>query len=244
MKHLHILICDRESWEKLKKVAAKQSRIKWIVPKQALPGDKAILFFPHQGFFGEGKILSAPTQTFFHKKPAYSSVIGCLLPFPNTIPIKPLKEKFSEWAWIRFPRTYTTVHGTFAEEVLKFLTEFSSQIFSETKSVLEGIEYETKVFRKTRSNRLRLEALIKAGGKCEACGFDYSVLLDGRGISVLQVHHRKQLSLSKTPRLTTVKDLAVLCANCHCLIHANVKKAMPVEKLARYWKKLQVSYPR
>jgi predicted HNH restriction endonuclease len=56
-------------------------------------------------------------------------------------------------------------------------------------------------------------------------------VLDGRGVRVLQVHHRKQLSAREAPSITKLGDLAVVCANCHLLLHLDPKNALKVEKL-------------
>ena len=45
------------------------------------------------------------------------------------------------------------------------------------------------------------------------------------------MHHRRQIAASKVPRVTSVDDLAVVCATCHALIHANPRQATPVEGL-------------
>lgn len=47
----------------------------------------------------------------------------------------------------------------------------------------------------------------------------------------LQVHHRNQLALEDEPVVTKTADLAVVCANCHMLIHFDPKKALQVEVL-------------
>jgi predicted HNH restriction endonuclease len=47
----------------------------------------------------------------------------------------------------------------------------------------------------------------------------------------LQVHHREQLSTRDAPSLTKVKDLAVVCANCHLRLHLDPKNAMSVKDL-------------
>lgn len=56
-------------------------------------------------------------------------------------------------------------------------------------------------------------------------------MLNRDGVHVLQVHHRRQLAASKAPRVTSLKDLAVVCANCHALIHMDPKRALKVETL-------------
>lgn len=103
------------------------------------------------------------------------------------------------------------------------------------EGVLEGIARETVVLSRSRSAVLRKEALKISGGLCACCGVDFSLVLDGMGLRALQVHHRRQLALRETPGVTTVADLAVVCANCHAIIHTNPKKAIPVEELRQLW---------
>jgi hypothetical protein len=98
-------------------------------------------------------------------------------------------------------------------------------------AALEGLMTETVRYSRRRSGLLRAEALRRAGGVCAACGRQYSTYLDGLGERVLQVHHRRQLAATDVPRLTRSSDLAVLCANCHALVHSNPQRSLPVERL-------------
>lgn len=102
-------------------------------------------------------------------------------------------------------------------------------------SILEGIARELTVMARSRSRKLRDLALRRSHGVCEACGTDFSVLLGGKGTHVLQVHHRRQLALQDAPKLTGPDDLAVVCANCHAIIHADLLSAMSVEALRDQW---------
>jgi len=60
---------------------------------------------------------------------------------------------------------------------------------------------------------------------------DFSCVLGGIGRAVLEVHHRKQLSSYDVPTVTSIHDLAVVCSNCHALIHSDAKAAFTVEAL-------------
>jgi len=104
------------------------------------------------------------------------------------------------------------------------------------EGVVEGIARESIVLSRTRSATLRREALRLSRGVCEGCGVDFSLVLNGRGLRALQVHHKKQLALRETPEATSLTDLAVVCANCHAIIHTDPKEAMPVEMLAEAWR--------
>jgi hypothetical protein len=96
---------------------------------------------------------------------------------------------------------------------------------------MEGLVREVTVLSRVRNGALRHEALKHAKGICEVCTTNFSEVLGGLGVRALQVHHRQQLALEDIPRLTRLEDLAVVCANCHALIHMNPKHAHTVEEL-------------
>jgi 5-methylcytosine-specific restriction protein A len=98
---------------------------------------------------------------------------------------------------------------------------------------IEGTRIELTTYVRGRSRKLRDQALQGSKGVCEACQVDFTNILDGNGVKVLEVHHRKQLSEYDAPELTQLKDLAVICANCHRLIHAKHEKPMNVETLRK-----------
>ena len=102
-------------------------------------------------------------------------------------------------------------------------------------SVMEGIAREATIITRRWNRSLRDGALERSGGFCAACGQNFSQILCGRGMRALQVHHKRQLSLEEDPVETTLEDLAVVCANCHAIIHADPKSALPIEDLQRLW---------
>ena len=113
----------------------------------------------------------------------------------------------------------------------KFLRSGVHPVLSFPEAAVEGARTEIKTYSRGRSRRLRDGALQDSKGVCEACCVDYNGLLDGKGVRVLQVHHRQQLGATDKPRLTRATQLAVLCANCHCLVHMNPRKALSVQTL-------------
>jgi predicted HNH restriction endonuclease len=58
---------------------------------------------------------------------------------------------------------------------------------------------------------------------CEVpgCGFDFEVVYGDLGRGFAEVHHLKPLAELDSPVYTTLGDLAVVCANCHRMIHRN-----------------------
>lgn len=54
---------------------------------------------------------------------------------------------------------------------------------------------------------------------CEVCGFDFAQNYSERGKGFIECHHKKPLSDLKPGTETKLSDLALLCSNCHRMIH-------------------------
>lgn len=102
-----------------------------------------------------------------------------------------------------------------------------------TDSDIEGIRYEIITMTASRSRRLRDKAFQRAKGICAVCERDFTKLLSGRGIRVLQVHHKRMLSKTESETQTRLEDLVVVCANCHLLLHLDVKRSLTVPQLKK-----------
>lgn len=63
---------------------------------------------------------------------------------------------------------------------------------------------------------------------CEVCGFDFQQVYGERGSGYAEVHHVLPLHVSG-PVKNRTSDLAVLCANCHRMIHRGKQWLTPVE---------------
>ncbi len=79
----------------------------------------------------------------------------------------------------------------------------------------------------------KLERRKETGGAltCEVCDFDFSAFYGDRGDGFAECHHKIPLAESGSTK-TRVQDLAVLCANCHRMIHVR-KPTLSVEELKR-----------
>lgn len=54
---------------------------------------------------------------------------------------------------------------------------------------------------------------------CEKCGFDFSEKYGERGANFIEVHHTKAIAKRKKNEQTKIEDLAMLCSNCHSVVH-------------------------
>ncbi|MEU1347577.1 HNH endonuclease [Streptomyces sp. NPDC005795] len=79
----------------------------------------------------------------------------------------------------------------------------------------------------------KIDAVMRQGLRvaCEACGFDYEQVYGDRGRGYIECHHVVPLHEVGEGR-TKLKDLALICANCHRMIHRRAPWPTPRELLA------------
>jgi len=56
---------------------------------------------------------------------------------------------------------------------------------------------------------------------CEVCGFSFSRAYGNAASDYCEVHHLLPLSDVEDSTITRIRDLAILCANCHRVVHLN-----------------------
>jgi hypothetical protein len=85
---------------------------------------------------------------------------------------------------------------------------------------------ETSFFLRNRS--LVKKAKQKYGAACQCCGFAFPQKYGAIGDGFIECHHLKPLSerygQAQAPAQTSINDVAVLCANCHRMIHRMMHK--------------------
>ena len=65
---------------------------------------------------------------------------------------------------------------------------------------------------------------LKETGKlaCEVCAFDFAATYGGLGEGFAECHHRKPVATLCEGETTRFEDLAIVCANCHRMLHRDV----------------------
>jgi 5-methylcytosine-specific restriction enzyme A len=82
--------------------------------------------------------------------------------------------------------------------------------------------------RKLRQRKLDATRRVGRPIACEVCGFDFALTYGDRGKGYIECHHIVPLHVSG-PGRTRLSDLALLCANCHRMVHSRAPWLTPLE---------------
>ncbi|MYX34386.1 MULTISPECIES: HNH endonuclease [unclassified Streptomyces] len=76
----------------------------------------------------------------------------------------------------------------------------------------------------------KIDSVLRKGGSlaCEACRFDFEEVYGERGAGYIECHHVVPLHKAGEGR-TKLSDLALICANCHRMIHRQAPWPTPAE---------------
>jgi 5-methylcytosine-specific restriction protein A len=76
------------------------------------------------------------------------------------------------------------------------------------------------------------EHVLKETSKllCEVCNFDFATTYGDLGVGFAECHHTKPLSTFQPNDKTKLSDLAIVCANCHRMLHQG-KELTSIEEL-------------
>jgi predicted HNH restriction endonuclease len=102
---------------------------------------------------------------------------------------------------------------------------------------IEGRQYLAAHLHRERRPELvkaKKDVVLKATGTlaCEVCGFDFASKYGPLGDGYCEVHHRVGLGDGGEKKVS-LRDLAILCSNCHRMIHRTGKPMLSVEEFLR-----------
>jgi hypothetical protein len=140
----------------------------------------------------------------------------------------PAGRQFRRWArrsngrgrsWPGLLRDYHEIVGRRAKEALVpdvelewFEGEQQARFVKHRRRELRGRK--AKILEALRNNKGRLPCEVPG------CGFDFQKVYGSLGAGFAIVHHKRSLaSLDKDGDVISTKDLAIVCANCHAMIH-------------------------
>lgn len=88
--------------------------------------------------------------------------------------------------------------------------------------------------RNTTIIRSKKDYALRCYGKliCEACEFDFQHFYGDIGRGFIECHHRVPLANIKVSTKTTLNDLALVCSNCHRMLHREIS-TLTIDELKR-----------
>ena len=136
--------------------------------------------------------------------------------------------KLSKRVGDSFHKRFVTGAKRLALKLQAILEAIPEPFVASARSVKEGKKRLTTHMRRERASNLskskKLQDYAENQGRliCGACGISSKALhIDPEvGLKSFEAHHTKPLSRSKGERITSLRDLTIVCANCHRMIHS------------------------
>lgn len=139
------------------------------------------------------------------------------------------KEIFDEFSSIKqeLNKIATLIKSTIEDKTLNYKLYKIQDEEDEQTQVKEGqVIYKLHKFRgrNPKINRNKKEKYFKENGKldCEVCGFDFYKTYGEIGKGLIECHHKKPLYDFDGESFTTLDDLALVCSNCHQMLHRSI----------------------
>lgn len=165
----------------------------------------------------------------FRNSPGVSLKVSNFAALDPDTPIKgmPHGGRGDREVWEEFANDRVRLRATAAAIRANLTTISADEARAEEPEISEAEEGRvlSRVHRiRERNTKLRAvrcaRALEEAGSlACEACGFDFEAIYGNRGRSFIECHHVKPVSELLPGVKTSIEDLALLCSNCHRMIH-------------------------
>jgi 5-methylcytosine-specific restriction protein A len=139
---------------------------------------------------------------------------------------------------ILFAQAYDNRNGATISEIENHFREAVTEQSDDISLDIIAIEGEanlvTHLVRERNAELVnkKKSAVLAAEGKlsCEVCSFDFSIAYGNLGQGFCEVHHLNPIGARVESSQTPLSELAILCANCHSMIH-RTNPMWPPEKL-------------
>lgn len=155
--------------------------------------------------------------------------------------------KDEEIVWNEFsgdPVRLAQVAGAIRKAVLT-ATDPALPLQDEDDQLAEAAEGKvlTRLHRSRERNRKLVETKKKRGlaqtGRlvCEVCDFDFAERYGERGRGFIEAHHTKPVHTLSEDGKTKLEDLALVCSNCHRMIHSS-RPWLSIEELRKVTRRI------
>jgi hypothetical protein len=105
--------------------------------------------------------------------------------------------------------------------IISLVDDFEPIAIEGQGKLAEHMRYErdNKLIRAIKDNAIKINPMLN----CEVCGFSFFERYGQLGQGFIEAHHKKPLSETKE-RITTKDDIALVCSNCHKMIHKGISQ--------------------
>jgi hypothetical protein len=194
----------------------------WKIPQAARPGDLIIIYRHGPGFQrfeGEGRLLATPRRD---QEGNMLGRIGKLRNFPNPVSLSIARNQFPN-PFLKGFRSTLEVPPSIADDFIAFLRgdvasgDVDQEFFEGERRLRQHVyrERNRALIQKKRDEVLAATRELR----CEACRFSFEEMYGKLGSGFCEVHHLVPLSELTSRRSIKTIELAVVCSNCHRMIH-------------------------
>lgn len=215
------------SGKTLGQIIASKRAWRWAIHSKARAGDYVLLYFsrPRSALVASG-IVAADARK--DAGSGYSALIHQLELLSAAVTIDDLRQTFHSWRYWKRPQVNIQVPEAHSGALWSLLdlaarrTAKSAAIDESIGGAREG-DRRWKRHVRERSSKLRnakVRQLLANSGSlaCQACDFDFAKVFGEVGDGFCEVHHNRPLS-GRGPSITRLRELTILCSNCHRMIH-------------------------
>ena len=107
------------------------------------------------------------------------------------------------------------------EERMDKIREMESKTRKENNGieVEEGKRYESEIIFRSRNRTLVEAKKMNSDYRCEVCGMMFKEVYGKIGDGYIIAHHKNPIGNIEKTATTTLDDIALVCANCHAMLH-------------------------
>lgn len=157
------------------------------------------------------KVFSSPDKLNFYK-PNRGKVCPISL-LSNTATDKQIQNEI----WNLFQGQFVKKINLTSDIDNQYIQPNYDQLFNEGKIIKSLKEHYARERSAIAINLAKKRALERGNLNCECCNFEF---YSTYGEQFIECHHRKPIAMGK--RLTSLDDLALVCSNCHRMLHRKI----------------------
>jgi 5-methylcytosine-specific restriction enzyme A len=126
-----------------------------------------------------------------------------------------------------------------SNKILEVVMEDIEAFEEEISSSFEGGRKQKLMSYYERDTKLRAKAIEIHGTTCMVCQTNFEAKYGTHGKDYIEVHHLTPLhTLIEKSLISPKEDMAVLCANCHRMIHRKKNMPLTIKELKEIWNRL------